>query len=197
MNILVLTAHPDLSASTANRSWFNALSNMESSSTDNEIITRDLTKVGGPEMRFEPLIEQALLNKADRVVLQFPFYWYSSPPVLKAWLDQVLLFGFAYGPNGDKLHGKELMLAITTGGPAESFQASSFNRFTMNQFLTPFEQTANMVGMSYLAPFILHSAMSADPTKLNTSVDKLISYVTHSKDCPPEQTVQNSAVKSV
>ena len=197
MNILVLTAHPNLSASTSNQVWFNALSNTENSPDDITIVTRDLTKVAGPEMRFEPLIEQALLNKADRVVLQFPFYWYSSPPVLKAWLDQVLLFGFAYGPNGDKLHGKELMLAITTGGPAESFQASSFNRFTMNQFLTPFEQTANMVGMSYLAPFILHSAMSRDPAKLNASVHELINYVTHSKHRPAhlgkQQSVQQPA----
>lgn len=85
MNILVLTAHPDLSTSTANRKWFEALSEVEG------IITRDLTAVGGAEMRFNPAIEQALLEQADRVVLQFPFYWYSSPPLLKAWLDQVLL----------------------------------------------------------------------------------------------------------
>ncbi len=182
MNILVLTAHPDLSASTANRSWFNALSNIKDSSAEIEVVTRDLTAVAGPEMRFDPRVEQALLNKADRIVLQFPFFWYSSPPVLKAWLDQVLLFGFAYGPNGDKLHGKELMLAITTGGPSESFQANSFNRFTMEEFLTPFEQTANMVGMTYLQPFVFHSAMSRDPAKLNASVHELISYVTHSKN---------------
>jgi glutathione-regulated potassium-efflux system ancillary protein KefG len=177
MNILVLTAHPDLSASTANRSWFDALSTLQEKGVD-QIVTRDLTAVAGPEMRFDAAAEQALLVKADRIVLQFPFYWYSSPPVLKAWLDQVLLFGFAYGPGGDKLHGKELMLAITTGGPVESFQASSVNRFSMAEFLTPFQQTANMVGMTYLPPFVLHSAMSRDPARLNASVQDLISYVT-------------------
>jgi len=177
MSILVLTAHPDLSASTANRRWFDALSTLQGKGVD-QIVTRDLTAVAGPEMRFDAAAEQTLLVKADRIVLQFPFYWYSSPPVLKAWLDQVLLFGFAYGPGGDKLHGKELMLAVTTGGPEESFQASSFNRFSMAEFLTPFQQTANMVGMTYLPPFVLHSAMSRDPTRLNASVDELISYVT-------------------
>ena len=177
MSILVLTAHPDLSASTANRRWFDALSTLQGKGVD-QIVTRDLTAVAGPEMRFDAAAEQTLLVKADRIVLQFPFYWYSSPPVLKAWLDQVLLFGSAYGPGGDKLHGKELMLAVTTGGPEESFQASSFNRFSMAEFLTPFQQTANMVGMTYLPPFVLHSAMSRDPTRLNASVDELISYVT-------------------
>jgi glutathione-regulated potassium-efflux system ancillary protein KefG len=179
MNILVLTAHPNLSTSTANRRWFDALSTLQGKGVD-QIFTRDLTAVAGPEMRFDAAAEQALLVKADRIVLQFPFYWYSSPPVLKAWLDQVLLFGFAFGPGGDKLHGKELMLAVTTGGPEESFQASSFNRFSMAEFLTPFQQTANMVGMTYLPPFVLHSAMSRDPARLNASVDELISYVTRS-----------------
>lgn len=172
MNTLVLTAHPNLSTSTANRKWFDALSGIEG------VVTRDLTAVAGAEMRFNPAIEQALLERADRIVMQFPFYWYSSPPVLKAWLDQVLLFGFAYGPDGNKLHGKELIIAITTGGPAESFQSGSLNSFSMNEFLTPFEQTANMVGMNYLPPFVLHSAMSRDKTKLDASTVELISYVT-------------------
>lgn len=172
MNILVLTAHPDLSTSTANRKWFEALSEVEG------IITRDLTAVGGAEMRFNPAIEQALLEQADRVVLQFPFYWYSSPPILKAWLDQVLLSGFAYGPGGNKLRGKELLLAVSTGGPTESFQSGAFNSFTMAEFLTPFQQTALMVGMTYLPPFVLHSAMNRDQTRLNASIPKLISHVT-------------------
>ncbi len=172
MNTLVLTAHPDLSSSSANRKWFEALSNVPG------VITRDLMAVGGPEMRFDPAVEQALLQKTDRVVLQFPFYWYSSPPVLKAWLDQVLLFGFAYGPGGDKLRGKELLLVISTGGPEESYQAGAFNNFSMPELLTPFQQTAFLTGMSYLPPFVLHSAMSRDQSRLNASVRALISHVT-------------------
>lgn len=189
MNILVLTAHPDLSASIANRKWFEALSNVEGLSGVEGIVTRNLTVVGGPEMRFDPSVEQALLEKADRVVLQFPFYWYSSPPVLKAWLDQVLLSGFAYGPYGDKLQGKELLLAITTGGPAESYQPSSFNTFSMVEFLTPFQQTAKMVGMTYLPPFVLHSAMSRDQARLNASAQDLISYVAN----PRQKTAQTGS----
>ena len=172
MNILVLTAHPDLSTSTANKKWFEALSEVDG------IITRDLTAVGGDEMRFNPAVEQALLEQVDRVVLQFPFYWYSSPPILKAWIDQVFLSGFAYGPGGNKLHGKELMLVVSTGGPVDSYQAGALNSFTMAEFLTPFQQTALMVGMTYLQPFVLHSAMSRDQTRLNASIPELISCVT-------------------
>ena len=129
-------------------------------------------------MRFNPAVEQALLEQVDRVVLQFPFYWYSSPPILKAWIDQVFLSGFAYGHGGNKLHGKELMLVVSTGGPVDSYQAGALNSFTMAEFLTPFQQTALMVGMTYLQPFVLHSAMSRDQTRLNASIPELISCVT-------------------
>jgi len=173
MNILVLTAHPDLSASFVNRRWFDALSEVPG------ITTRDLTSVGRAEMQFDPATEQALLRQADRVVLQFPFYWYSGPPVLKAWLDQVLLFGFAYGPGGDQLRGKELTLAISTGGPAQSYQTGSYNNFSMPELLAPFQQTAQMIGMTYLPPFVLHGAMSRDPAAFNASIPALISHVTN------------------
>lgn len=171
MNILVLTAHPNLANSSTNRQWFEALSQ------ENKMTTRDLMTIGGPTMQFDVAQEQALLQKADRVVLQFPFYWYSSPPVLKAWLDQVLSFGFAFGFGGKKLEGKELMLAISTGGPAQSYQPGSYNSLPMSDFLTPFEQTAKVVGMTYLPPFVLHSAMTQDPNVIKASVPALISHI--------------------
>lgn len=74
MKTLVLTAHPDLSSSSSNLRWYEALSNTA------EVTTRDLTAVGGSEMRFDPAGEQALLIDTDRIIMQFPFYWYSSPP---------------------------------------------------------------------------------------------------------------------
>lgn len=188
MKTLILAAHPNLSTSTANRKWFDALSNVAG------VTTRDLMSVGGPEMQFDPVVEQAFLQKNDRVVLQFPFYWYSSPPVLKAWLDQVLLFGFAYGPGGDQLHGKELGLAVTTGGPTESYQTGGLNTFTMAEFLVTFQQTALMVGMTYLPPFVMHSAMSRDQSVLNASISKLVSYVTEPRVVP--DTLMKNAVSA-
>lgn len=172
MKTLVLTAHPDLDTSSVNRRWYEALSR------EPTVTTRDLTAVGGPEMRFDPRAEHAVLRSADRVLMQFPFYWYSAPPVLKAWLDQVLLPGFAYGPGGDQLVGKELGLVISTGGPAESYASGSYNSFTMTEFLTPFEQTAKMVGMRYLPHFVLHSAMSRDRAIVDASIPAVISYAT-------------------
>ncbi len=68
-----------------------------------------------PDFMIDVKKEQQVLEKADRVVLQFPMQWYSSPALLKQWEDQVLTYGWAYGNKGTALHGKELLIAVTVG----------------------------------------------------------------------------------
>lgn len=172
MKILVLSAHPDLTKSRINRLWFEAFSDAP------QVTARDLTSIGGPTMRFDPEVEQALLLDHDRIVFQFPFYWYSAPPVLKAWFDQVLTYGFAYGPGGDKLKGRSVVLAVSTGGPADSYHAGGYNSFSMDEFLKPYQQTANLTQMSYLRPFVYHGLAQADQTRIEASVPDLLAHIT-------------------
>ncbi len=172
MKILVLTAHPDLGKSRINRAWFEALSEADA------VTTRDLTAIGGPEMRFDIATEQALLLAHDRIVFQFPFYWYSAPPVMKAWMDQVLSYGFAYGPDGDKLKGREFLILVSTGGPAESYHAGGYNNFSMDELLKPFQQTANLIGMTYLRPFVAHGMAVATEEDIEATVPATLAHLT-------------------
>jgi len=103
--------------------------------------------------------EQRLLQENDIIVLHHPFYWYSCPPLLKQWLDLVFEHGFAYGAKGSALKGKFLFNAITAGGPQEAYSQHGNNRFTVKQFLAPFDQTAYLCGMHYLAPFVVHGSL--------------------------------------
>ncbi|WP_435643516.1 NAD(P)H-dependent oxidoreductase [Streptomyces sp. H49] len=100
--------------------------------------------------------EQRLLTAHRRIVLQFPFYWYSVPPLLKRWLDDVLEHGFAYGSEGTALRGRTLQVVTTTGGPASSYGPDGYNRFTIRELLRPLEATANLCGMDFPAPFVVH-----------------------------------------
>ncbi|WP_170328485.1 NAD(P)H-dependent oxidoreductase [Ruegeria arenilitoris] len=172
MKILVMTAHPDLGKSRVNRAWFDALTE------SNAVTTRDLTAIGGREMRFDIEAEQELLLAHDRIVFQFPFYWYSAPPVMKAWMDQVLSYGFAYGPGGDKLKGRELLILVSTGGPEHSYHAGGYNSFTMSEFLKPYQQTANLAGMTYLRPFVIHGMALADDDQIEASVPEMLAHLT-------------------
>jgi glutathione-regulated potassium-efflux system ancillary protein KefG len=107
-----------------------------------------------PDYKIDGEKERALLADHANIVLQFPLYWYSSPAIVKEWLDEVLSRGWAYG-GGQALAGKKLMLAVTTGGPEQVYQQGGANRFTIQEFLRPFEQTAALCGMRWQAPFAM------------------------------------------
>ena len=148
-SILVLFVHPAYQKSRANHSLLSAVHDMDG------LTLHDLYEQY-PDFNIDTAREKELLQAHDLIVLQHPFYWYSSPALLKEWLDLVLEYGFAYGPGGDALRGKWLLSAITTGGSRSAYQAEGYNRFTIRQFLAPFEQTAHLCGMRYLPPFVAH-----------------------------------------
>jgi glutathione-regulated potassium-efflux system ancillary protein KefG len=149
MRILVLHAHPRPSASIVHRALSRAAKSVAG------VTFHDLY-AAYPDFGIEAAREQELLLAHDLIVLQHPFYWYSSPAILKEWQDIVLDFGWAYGPGGNKLHGKFMMQAISTGGAEDFYHNKGRNRFGIDEFLRPFNQTAHLCGMAYLAPFVVH-----------------------------------------
>ena len=149
MRILILHAHPRPSTSIVQR----ALSNTARSIPG--VTFHDLY-AAYPDFGIDAAAEQTLLLAHDLIILQHPFYWYSSPAILKEWQDIVLDFGWAYGPGGDKLHGKYMMQAVSTGGAESFYHAKGRNRFTLNELLLPFNQTAHLCGMAYLKPFVVY-----------------------------------------
>ena len=114
-----------------------------------------------PTLDIDVDAEQRLLRDHDVVIFLHPMFWYSTPAILKEWQDLVLEYGFAYGAGGTALNGKLFFSAVTTGGPREAYCAEGYNNFTLRQMMAPLEQTANLCGMTYLPPFVLHSARSA------------------------------------
>jgi glutathione-regulated potassium-efflux system ancillary protein KefG len=156
---IVLLAHPDPDGSRVNTALADAVRDLD------DVTVRDLAGVRGAD-GFDVAEEQRLLVEHDTVVLQFPWYWYSVPGVLKEWMDQVLLHGFAYGTGGTKLHGKTLQVVTSTGGPSESYRPGGYNRFTMSELLRPIDATAHLCGMLLADPFVVHGARHLDEAAL-------------------------------
>jgi glutathione-regulated potassium-efflux system ancillary protein KefG len=102
--------------------------------------------------------EQRLLLKHDIIVWHHPFYWYSAPALLKEWMDLVLEHGFAYGMHGRELEGKKVLSVISTGGQKAVYSVEGRNKYTINQFLVPYRQSANLCRMDYLPPFVVHGS---------------------------------------
>jgi glutathione-regulated potassium-efflux system ancillary protein KefG len=105
-----------------------------------------------PDNRINIAEEQSLLIQSDLIILQFPFYWFNTTPLLKQWLDEVFLYGFAYGP-GDKIKGKDLMLTVTTGGDKARYANDA--RLSLPELFKPFEYTALYCEMNYQEPFVV------------------------------------------
>ncbi|MHA3977644.1 NAD(P)H-dependent oxidoreductase [Halovulum sp. GXIMD14794] len=114
-----------------------------------------------PNLDIDVDTEHERLEENQVLIFLHPFYWYSTPAMLKEWQDLVLEYGWAYGENGTMLHGKTFFSACSTGGPADAYGPGGYNNFTMRQLLAPLEQTAALCGMRYLPPFVLHGARSA------------------------------------
>ena len=151
--ILILFAHPALERSRVNRRLVDAVRDIEG------VTFNDLYD-NYPEFDIDVKREQELLLAHDVVVLQHPFYWYSSPALFKQWQDLVLEHGWAYGSEGTALRGKIGVSVITTGGGEDAYQTDGHNRFTIQQLLAPIQQTANLCGMEYLPPFMVHGTHS-------------------------------------
>ena len=160
--LLILFAHPALHKSRVNQLL---LSSVESLSG---VTINDLYE-SYPNFHVNVAREQALLLEHDVIVFQHPFYWYSSPAILKQWQDLVLEYGFAFGKNGTRLHGKLFLTAISTGAPSSAYQRSGYNYFTVRELLAPFEQTARLCGMTYLPPFVVPGVLwMQDQAELST-----------------------------
>ena len=148
--ILILFAHPTYQRSHANKALLQALKSMDG------VTIHDLYQ-RYPNMFIDVAHEQKLLLEHDIIVFQHPFYWYSCPALLKEWMDQVLEYGFAFGPEGNALRDKSLLSAITTGGSHESYTSQGHNHRAVTEYLIPFRQSAWLCGMRYLPPFVLYS----------------------------------------
>lgn len=153
--VLVLFAHPALEKSRVNRQLADAVRGLPG------VTFNDLYEAY-PDFDVDVAREQRLLVEHDVLLVQHPFYWYSTPALLKQWQDLVLEHGWAYGTGGTALRGKRWVSAVTTGGREQAYQPDGLNRFTMRQLLAPLEQTAHLCGMDFLPPFVVHGTHRLD-----------------------------------
>lgn len=149
--VVIISGHPNLEGSYANKIILDeAAKNLD----DVEIRRLDTLY---PDYKIDVQAEQAALLAADVIVLQFPFYWYSTPALLKKWIDDVLAFGFAYGTDDNKLSGKPIIMSFTVGGAEESYSPEGHNKFTIEQMLPPMFRTIELCEMDRQDSIYSHS----------------------------------------
>ena len=149
MHTLVMVAHPALHRSRINSHLVEVARHID------QVQIMDLYD-RYPDFEIDVAREQELLVAADHIVLQHPMYWYSTPALLKEWIDLVFQHGFAYGTEHKALAGKTLVQAISAGGDPEAYGADGFNRFSIEELIRPMEATAFFCDMRWQSPFVTH-----------------------------------------
>ncbi|KAA6440940.1 NAD(P)H oxidoreductase [Dyadobacter flavalbus] len=158
--ILIQFAHPTLSKSNVQKVLEKYCKNVKG------VTFNDLYEYY-PDLYIDVKREQKRMLEHDIIIFQHPFYWYSSPPILKQWQDLVLEYNWAYGPEGNKLAGKKIFNAVSCGGGRDAYKETGYNRFSVSQFLLPFNQTAHLCKMEYLPPFVVHETYTMTPESLD------------------------------
>lgn len=161
MKTLVILSHPTLENSIANTTIIEQLQQ----SKKHNITIRHLETMYN-SYDIDVAAEQQALIEADTIIFQFPFFWYAVPAALKNWLDLVLTYNFAYGPEGNKLKGKNLIISTTIGGSKEAYTPLGYNHFNVLELLKPLQQTAYLTQMNWHEPIFTHSmAVSTNSTE--------------------------------
>lgn len=174
--IVVIVAHPQLEHSRVNRALMDAAARCRAAG---RVEVRDLYALY-PDHWIDVDAERAVLAEARLLVWQHPLHWYGLTPLLKLWLDDVFGFGWAYGPGGRALVGKDLWWVTSTGGSEAAYRPEGHNRHFFDAFVPPVEQTAALVGMRLLPPFVLHGAHRLSPAEVDahaaTYAERLSTY---------------------
>ena len=160
--VLILFAHPALEKSRVHRRLVAQLPDLKA------LTFHDLYEAY-PNFDIDVEREQQLLAANDVIVLQHPFFWYSTPALLKQWEDLVLEHGWAYGSRGTALRGKRMLNLITTGGQASAYQADGMAGFTVRQLLVPIERSALLCGIEYVPPYLIQGTHLMTPADIEAA----------------------------
>lgn len=160
MKTLVIASHPYPEQSQV----IKALQQSAASLADVEV--RNLEALYGHDSSaFDVAAEQAAVEAAERIVFLFPIHWFNLTPMLKAYMNQVWTYGWAFGPNGTALKGRELLTVVTAGATAFTYSAEGLVQSSIEEVLTPLKASALYVGMRYAAPLAFFEAMGAAAEK--------------------------------
>lgn len=175
--ILLLVAHPTLKDSIVN----NFLIERLEESNEPNITIRDLNSCM-KDNTFNVDTEQKYLLEADKIIFQFPLYWYSYPALLKKWIDEVFTPGFAYGRKGEDLGtnlvGKQFGIITTIGGVEDMYTPGGIIGSSVNELLRHLQTTIDYVGGIYIYPLLIYgAAFLKDESNLEEVYKKYITYM--------------------
>lgn len=171
MKTLIVVSHPKIESSKVNARWLEELAKYP-----DELTIHHLDKTGNG-IDFYIAAEQALVEQHDQLILQFPVYWFHCPALMKKWLDDVFLAGWAYGDNNQMKHRK-VGLIVSAGISESDYQKEGKYRYTLAEILLPFEVMFQYMEADYRGFYAFYSAeYESTSNRINQSIPAMLSFI--------------------
>lgn len=139
-------SHPDVAQSSSQQFLLAAIKGEE------QIQVRHLESILAEQEseHFDKTLERACLQDADRIIFQFPLYWYQCPSVMKQWMDEVLTLNLSQKVK------KKFGIVVTVGAKQDRYTAGGSVGFGIEELLRPYQALANQLGWEYQTPFVIY-----------------------------------------
>lgn len=173
MKILVIVIHPSITNSLINKRWVEELKKFP-----DKYVVHQLYDVY-PDEKIDLSKEQQLIEFHDKIIFQFPVYWFGCPYFLKKWIDEVLTHGWAYGSkSGYKVSGKKIALAMSVGVDEHEYRSSEKYKYTLTELTRPFQLTFEYVKANYQPLFAYYGIeLNASDEWIGKSVPLYLNFL--------------------
>ncbi|OWT61777.1 NAD(P)H-dependent oxidoreductase [Candidimonas nitroreducens] len=128
----------------------------------------------------DPDIEEEVnaVLESDLLILVFPVFWFSTPAILKGWIDRVFLSGAFYGGrrvyDRGGMTGKRAMIITALGGREHMFGAHGIHGELAGGMLRHLQQgTLGYVGFEVHEPFIAYHVPYITQTERKAMLERL------------------------
>lgn len=158
-NILILFAHTYWENSKINKTLLNEAAKIKG------VKIHNLTETY-PDSKIDAQKEVELLKWADKIIMQFPLFWYSTPSLLKEWEDEVLvkIDAMDMQTKSKTLSGKTFQIITTAGGKAQSYDGR--HGATIKQLLLPIYHTFGYLNATPKDPYAIYDVGNIPLDKL-------------------------------
>ncbi|GKT32714.1 hypothetical protein ADUPG1_006797 [Aduncisulcus paluster] len=150
--ILAVFGHPKLrSASSVNKGWLELL---EKEGLSNVTI-HEVSKAQTKPFQFDIKAERKLISEHDKVLFIFPFYWFTFPPLIHKWMEDV------FGMGIPAIRGKDFQILVSVGVPASYYAKGGSSPFTCDEYFAFLQSMCSFSGMKYLPSTVSGNDLSA------------------------------------
>lgn len=162
---LVIFAHPYFEYSTSNLELIKVYAKNE------HLVFKDLYEEF-PDFHIPTFRERKRIREYERLIFHFPLIWFSIPPLLKLWIDEV----FDMTWNAEKNHplqNKDAIIIVTIGGKEENYTENGLYETTISDLLKSLTLSLKVNNIKIVELITIYNADDLEKAQLHEISEKI------------------------